>query len=166
VLALAVVTGLLLGIELVTAAAGGPRSYWHLVPVPESAAGRVAVLCGLMLLFIVAMALTARPRSGGLSLNVPDGVVLLPESVVARLVEQQFAVHADVVRARAEVTTGDDGVVVDVLALVRPGADVASLEPLVREAGVAGVRDALGVAPQVRRLRIKVLGVGDLARHL
>jgi hypothetical protein len=166
VLLLAVAVGLLLGLELVTAAAGDPHSYWRLVPSPESGAARAAILCGLVVLFALAMALAARPRGAGLALPVDGGAVLLRQLAVVELVEQQFAAHPDVVRTQAEVRARADGLVVDVRAFLRPGAEATRLEPEVREAGVAGVRVALGVAPQVRRLKLRVLKVNELVRHL
>jgi len=166
VLLVAAAVGLLLGIELVTAAAGDPHEYWRLVPSPESGAARAAILCGLVVLFALAMALAARPRGAGLALPVDGGVVLLPQLAVVELVEQQFAAHPDVVRTRAEVHARADGLVVDVRAFLRPGADPARLEPEVREAGIAGVRVTVGVAPQVRRLRLRVLKVNELVRYL
>ena len=166
VLIVAAAAGLLLGIELVTAAAGDPHEYWRLVPSPESGAARAAILCGLVVLFALAMALAARPRGAGLVLSVEGGTVLLPQRAVVELVEQQFAAHPDVVRTRAEVRARADGLVVDVRAYLRPGADPARLEPEVREVGAAGVRVALGVAPQVRRLKLQVLQVNELVRHL
>jgi len=166
VLLLAAAVGLLLGIELVTAAAGDPHEYWRLVPGPEPGAARAAILCGLVVLFALAMALAARPRGAGLALSAEGGVVLLPQLAVVELVEQQFAAHRDVVCTRAEVRARADGLVVDVRAFLRPGADPARLEPEVREAGIAGVRGAVGVTPQVRRLRLRVLKVNELVRHL
>lgn len=166
VLLLAVAVGLLLGIELVTAAAGDPHHYWRLVPSPDTGGERAIILCGLAVFFALAMALAARPRAAGLALSVEGGVVLLPQVAVVELVEQQFAVHPDVVRSRAEVRARADGLIVDVRAVLRPGADPVRLEAEIREAGAAGVRGAVGVAPEIRRLKLRVLKVNELARHL
>jgi hypothetical protein len=166
VLLLAVVFGLLLGIELVTAALGDAHRYWSLVPMPESSGARAALLCALAAFFAFAMVLVSRSREACLTLAAEGGVVLLPHEAVVELVEQEFATHPDVVRARAEVRPCAEGLSADLRVFLRPGADQAGLEPLIREAGVAGVRGAVGVAPEIGRFKLRVLKVDELARYL
>jgi hypothetical protein len=157
---------LLVGLQLVLAATGDDRSPWDLMPVPDDAADRGLLLVGIMLVLIVTIGLLARPRTEGLSLAANDGAILVPHRALVELVEDSFALHPDVVRARARVAAEAGTLSLEAHVLLRPEADVATLGPLVQAQGVAAVTSMTGLTPEVRRVRFKVLRVTELARHL
>lgn len=155
-----------MGVELLTAAAGQRRSFWGDLPVPETSTVRLLVLIGLLLFFLAAMALEAWSRPAGFTVALEDGAVVLPERAVHELVERAFATHPDVVRARAVVRSRRGCIAVAARVYLRPAADAARLEPIVRDAAIEGLRRAFGFAPEVRRLDLRVLTAGELHRHL
>jgi hypothetical protein len=136
------------------------------VPVPDETAGRLAALIGLMAFFTAACVLLARPRERGLSLPAARGTILVPRRATRRLAGEAFSGHPDVVATRPRVTVREGRLSIEARILLRPGADVARLGPAISSAAAAEVTRLTGFAPEVGRVRFKILRVRQLARYL
>lgn len=157
---------LLVGLELVSAATGSGRDLWSVVPVPDEAVERLAALAGLLVFFAAVPVLLTRPRDRGLTLELLGGAVVMPRRAAKGLAAAAFSLHPDVVSADPQVRLRDGRLSVAARVLLRPGTDVARIDPWVRAAAAAELSRLTGLVPDVGRVRFKVLRVGQLARHL
>lgn len=162
----AAAVALLVGVELVSAAAGESRDLWGVVPVPDDAPGRMLALAATAGFFAGFLVLASRPGIGGPVLTVPGGEVIVRRRALDTLAAGAFASHPDVVSVRARTSLRDGSLTVDVRVVLRPGSDVATLGPTLQAAGIERLQAATGLASRTGRVTYKVLRVDQLARHL
>jgi hypothetical protein len=157
---------LLFAMRLVAASFGCDFSPFPYLGLPADPGWRVLLLAVFVALCVCLVALLTGDGGDVLWLAAPDGGVLVPAEAVEQLLHDGALLHAEVVRAEAEVR-------------VRRGTPVARLDvdlrPMLDRDAVAGqlaaaARDVLarvtGVADAGVDVRARVLSVRQLGRQL
>jgi hypothetical protein len=157
---------LVAGVELAAAAAGRHVDVWGALPIPGTHDARVLAIVCVVAGALALVLLILRHRPAPLVVSLPGGRLELSPAVLARLVAQRCAAHPDVVDTRCRFTQRPEAVALDVRAMVRPLAPADRLEDAVREAVSSALRADLGLTIELRSVRVKVLSVRELPRHL
>jgi hypothetical protein len=154
------------GVELLTAAVGRHVDVWRHVPVPDTHGMRILATLAVLGASVALLALLVRGRPAPLRAGVEGGSLRLPPDTLARFLGARLASHPDVVVTRSHFTLSNGLLVADLWVALRPLAPVERLEPALREAATAALRSELGLAAEVRDLRVTVLRVRELPRYL